>query len=89
MTNKAATFVGKIDLIWYFCDNSVVFQVYVEYCGNVKVVCEYRELSQMYCGNVKVVCAYCGSVVNVYGVLKSCGSVIVVCGNNGSVINVY
>ena len=43
----------------------------------------------MYCGNVKVVCAYCGSVVNVYGVLKSCGSVIVVCGNNGSVINVY
>ena len=89
MTNKAATFVGNIDLIWYFCDNCVVFQVYVEYCGNVKVVCEYFEVSQMYCGIVKVVCTYCGNVVDVYGVLKSCGSVIVDCGNNGSVMNVF
>jgi hypothetical protein len=36
-----------------------------------------------------VVCANCGSVVDVYGVLKSCGSVIVVCEYNGSVVDVY
>jgi hypothetical protein len=32
---------------------------------------------------------YCGSVVNVYEVLKNCGSVIVICEYNGSVVDVY
>jgi hypothetical protein len=36
-----------------------------------------------------VVCEYNGSVVDVYGVLKSCGSVIVVCEYDRSVVDVY
>ena len=34
----------------------------------------------MYCGSVIVVCQYLGSIVDVYGILKSCGGVMVVCG---------
>ena len=34
-------------------------------------------------------CEYCGSVVDMYGVLKSCGSIIVVCEYKGSVVDVY
>ena len=34
-------------------------------------------------------CEYCGSVVDMYGVLKSCGSIVVVCEYNGSVVDVY
>ena len=32
---------------------------------------------------------YCGSVLDMYGVLKSCGSIILVCECCGSVINMY
>ena len=41
MTNKAATFEGKIDLICYCCDFCV--SVRVVWCdgGSFKVVCEY------------------------------------------------
>jgi hypothetical protein len=41
VTNRAATFVGKLDLIWYSCDYCVVFYVYVEYCSSFKMVLEY------------------------------------------------
>ena len=40
-------------------------------------------------GSVVVVCEYKGSVVSVYGVLKSCGSVKVICEYNGDVVDVY
>ena len=42
MTNRAATFVGKNNLIWSCCDYCVSV-MYVEYCGSVIVVCEYCE----------------------------------------------
>jgi hypothetical protein len=40
-------------------------------------------------GSVKVVCECCGSVINMYGVLKNCGSVLVNCECNGSVVDVF
>ena len=40
-------------------------------------------------GSVIVLCECCGSVYNMYGVLKNWGSVIVVCGYNGNVMEVY
>ena len=41
MTNRAATFVGEIDLICYVFDYYVSGKVYVVYCGSVILVCEY------------------------------------------------
>ena len=43
----------------------------------------------MYRWCVKVNCKYKGSVVDVYGVLKSCGNVKVICEYNGDVVDVY
>ena len=40
-------------------------------------------------GSVIVVFECCGSVINMYGVLKDCGSVLVVCEYNRSVVDVY
>ena len=38
---------------------------------------------------VLVICECCGSVINMYEVLKNCGSVIVVCGCNENEMDVY
>jgi hypothetical protein len=43
----------------------------------------------MHCRGVKVVCEYCGSVVDVYGVLESCKCVKVFCEYIGRVLDVY
>jgi hypothetical protein len=42
VTNRAATFVEKIDFIWYCCDYFVNVIVVCENCGSVFVVCKYK-----------------------------------------------
>jgi hypothetical protein len=42
VTNRAATFVGEIDLICYCWEYFVNVIVVCEYCGSVIVVCKYN-----------------------------------------------
>ena len=39
-TNRAATFVGELDMIWYSCYYCVI-KLNIEYRGSVILVCEY------------------------------------------------
>ena len=72
MTNRAATFVKEINLIFYCWEYCCKYNV-CRYCGNVIVVCEfYGSVVNVYgvlknCGSVIVICEYNGDVVDVYG----------------------